>query len=64
MCWFESVNRDSVSFVTEVNLEELWLFFDDMKLAFLQALEGGVPSVMPDEDLYSHYAVGQEAYKL
>ena len=51
VCWFESLNRNCVSLVAKVNLEELWLLFDDMKWPFVQVLEGGVPSVTPDEDV-------------
>ena len=51
LCWFELVNRDIVSFGTKGNLEELWFLFHDVKWLFVPAMEGGVPGIMPNEDV-------------
>ena len=59
MCLFESVNRDCVGLVTEVNLEMLWFLFDEVEWPFIRALEGGEPSIMPDENVVTMLKVGR-----
>ena len=53
VCWFEFVNKDGVSFAAKINLEELWFLFGYKKCFSIQALEGGVPSATPDENVIS-----------